>query len=112
MKIQICLILLSRRQNANPDFCIASTYVWTYFSKFKVWFDASLSQEESKIALLHSLIRSEIEEYNSKTEGERSEVIVCDELGYRNIEGFGDIFIVGKGDRSYIWEFNPINETI
>ena len=58
-------------------------------------FDAALSQEESKAARLHSLIRNELEDYNLKSETEQNEVLVCEELGYRKIEGFGEVFIVG-----------------
>ena len=48
---------------------------------------------------MHTLIRNEIEEYNSKNESEKCEVIVCEDLGYRNIDGIGEVFIVGKYER-------------
>ena len=64
-------------------------------SRFKTGFDAVIHAEEAKFARLHSMVRAEIDEYKSKDARDKVEVIVCGEFGRKNVEGIGEVYILG-----------------
>ena len=64
-------------------------------NQFKSGYNACLSKEESKMARLHTMVRAQIDEYKSKNQVDQKEVIVADEVGFKNISGLGDVYIVG-----------------
>ena len=62
--------------------------------RFKTGFDALLHLDVAKAGSLHSIVRSEIDDYNSKNVEDQKEVIVIDSLGFKKMEGV-DIYVIG-----------------
>ena len=62
--------------------------------KFKSGFDALLHLDVAKTGCLHHIIRSEIEEYQSKNVQNQKEILILDEIGFRKMEE-RDIYVVG-----------------
>ena len=77
--------------------------------RFKTGFDAVLHFEVAKAGCLHSIVRSEIEEYKSNNIENQNEVIVLDSIGFKKIEGISNIYVVGPKQVITV-EANPAAE--
>ena len=77
----------------------------TKIERFKTGFDALLHLDVAKAGSLHSIVRSEIDDYKSNNVEDQKEVIVIDSLGFKRLEG-AEIYVVGPNQVISV-ESNP-----